>query len=43
MSLFYLTNYVGILIWTDGNKYEGDYKDGKRTGKGNLISMFDMN
>jgi hypothetical protein len=27
-------NGKGVFTWSDGSKYEGDWKDGKRHGKG---------
>jgi hypothetical protein len=27
----------GILIWNDGTKYEGDFKQGKMQGNGIMI------
>ena len=29
----------GVLIWPNGNKYEGDFKDSKRDGYGTLIDI----
>lgn len=28
----------GIYIWNDGSKYEGDFKQGLRSGKGIWVS-----
>jgi len=29
---------IGILIYTNGDKYEGEFKDDKKEGKGNSLT-----
>lgn len=33
-----LVKTIGVFYYNNGRRYEGDWKDGKRNGKGNLQS-----
>ena len=33
----YYCGRVGIEIWSDGAKYEGEFKEGKKNGKGKFV------
>ena len=32
------TKWCGTYTWSDGDKYEGEFKDGKQHGQGTLTS-----
>ena len=35
-KVIYMHSYLGVCIYSDGTEYRGDWKDGKKHGKGNF-------